>query len=91
MFRKIKKLLALITALATIGFITGCSNQPVADTQNVTVYLEWDNTAQTQSGTVEYVESQTNGFKNKISVEVSDIVGDNDATTNAIKQALGLE
>lgn len=91
MLYKVKVLLALIATLTTIGFITGCSNQPVADTQNVTVYLEWDNTTQTWSGTVEYIESQTNGFSNKISVEVSDIVGDDNATTNAIQQALGLE
>lgn len=89
---KIKKLLALITALTTIGVVvTGCNNQPVTDTQDVIVHLERNNTTQTWSGTVEFTESQTNGFSNEISVEVSDIVGDDDATSNAIKQALGLK
>ena len=57
MFCKIKKMLALITALTTIGFATGCNNQPVADTQDVIVHLERNNTTQTQSGTVEFTEN----------------------------------
>lgn len=85
------KLLMLITALTTIGFVTGCDNQPVADTQDVTVHLEWNDKTQSWSGTVEFEENQTNGFSNEISVEVSNIVGDDDATANAIRQALGLE
>ena len=93
MFRKIKKLLALITVLTTIGLVTGCNNQPTTDTQDVTVHLKWDNATQTWNGTVEFQEeSQTNGLSNKIDVEVSNIVGDDeDVTTNAIRQALGLE
>lgn len=87
----IKKILALITALTVIGLITGCNNQPVTDTQDVTVHLEWNNATQTWKGTVDFQENQINGFSNEISIEVSDIVGDEDATINAIKQALGLE
>lgn len=93
MFCKIKKMLALITALTTIGFTTGCDSQPVTDTdvQDVTVHLEWDEGTQTWDGTVKFEENQTNGFSNKIDVKVTDVKGDDDATTNAIKQALGLE
>lgn len=92
MKKGIIKLLALITVLTTtIGMVTGCNNQPVTDTQDVTVHLEWNDETQTWSGTVEFQESQINGFSNEINVEVSDIVGDEDATANAIKQALGLE
>ena len=90
--RRMAKLLALITALTTIGFTTGCNNQPVTrDTQDVVVHLEWNSETQTWNGTVEFTENQTNGFSNEISVEVFNIVGDEDATSNAIKQALGLE
>lgn len=91
MFCKIKKMLALITALTTIGLMAGCENQPATDIQDVTVHLEWNDKTQTWNGTVEFQENQINGFSNEISVEVSNIVGDEDATTNAIKQALGLE
>lgn len=89
---KIKQMLALITVLTIIGLVTGCNNQPVTtDTQDVAVHLEWDNATQTWSGTVTFEENQSNGFSNRISVEVSNIVGDEDATSNAIRQALGLE
>lgn len=93
MKKRIVKLLALITTLTTIGFMAGCENQPVADTdiQDVTVHLEWDEETQTWNGTVEFEENQTNGFSNEISVDVSNIIGDDDATANAIRQALGLE
>lgn len=93
MKKRIAKLLALITVLTTIGFTTGCDSQPVTDTdvQDVTVHLEWDEGTQTWNGTVEFQENQTNGFSNEISVEVTDVKGDDDATTNAIRQALGLE
>ena len=93
MFCKIKKMLVLITALTTIGFMTGCDNQPVkdTDTQDVTVHLEWNAETQTWNGTVEFQENQSNGFSNEISVEVTDVKGDDDATANAIRQALGLE
>lgn len=84
-------MLALITALTTIGLMAGCENQPATNIQDVIVHLEWNSATQTWNGTVEFEESQTNGFSNEISVEVSNIVGDEDATTNAIKQALGLE
>ena len=85
------KLLMLIIVLTTIGMIAGCNNQPAIDTQDVTAHLEWNDKTQLWNGTVEFQESQINGFSNEISVEVSNIVGDEDATANAIKQALGLE
>ena len=81
----------LITALTTIGLVTGCSDQSVTDTQEVTVRLEWDDSTKTWNGKVKFEESRTNGFENKIDVEVTNVAGDDDATTNAIKQALGLE
>ena len=89
--KRFKKMLALITVLTTIGLATGCENQPVADVQDVTVHLEWDSTTQTWSGTVKFEENQTNGFSNEIDVKVTDVKGDDDATINAIRQALGLE
>lgn len=85
------KLLMLIAVLTTMGMVAGCNNQPAMDTQDITVHLEWNDKTQTWNGTVEFQERQISGFSNEISVEVSDIVGDEDATTNAIKQALGLE
>lgn len=91
MKKRIAKLLVLITVLTTIGIVTGCENQPITDVQDVTVHLEWSEQTQTWNGTVEFKENQTNGFSNEISVDVSNIVGDDDATANAIKQALGLE
>lgn len=92
MKKRIIKLLALITVLTTtIGLVTGCENQPITDSQDVVVHLEWDEGTQTWNGTVEFQENQSDGFSNEISVEVSNIVGDDDATSNAIRQALGLE
>ena len=93
MFCKIKKMLVLITVLTTIGIVAGCENQPVTDTdvQDVTVHLEWNDKTQTWNGTVEFQENEINGFSNEISVEVTDVKGDDDATANAIQQALGLE
>lgn len=94
MKKRTKKLLALITVLTiTIGSMVGCENQPTTNTdiQDVTVHLEWDSTTQTWNGTVKFQENQTNGFSNEIDVKVTDVKGDDDATINAIRQALGLE